>query len=285
VDARTHFAASVAAVLLVLRSRATAGVATAPGEARFAVFPGLDAAEPTSHMGVRSGCAYSDAAAYDASRSLEGPSEREWRSGVKHDLARVMELTARDGKLHNGFGEPVALEPDYVYPLCKGAELARGPSGQRFVLVTQRRLGDDTSAIRERAPATWRYLERHRAAFDARKSRIYRGQPPFALFGVGDYTFAPHKVAISGLHKRLAFRVLSPLGERPVLLDDTTYFLPCETRADAERLARALASPLAVRFFEARIFWDAMRPINKALLGSLSLETLARELGEAASLA
>ena len=272
VDARTHFAAAVTAVLLVVRGM---GERQAASEPRWAVYPSLGASEPVSHMGVRGGRVYSDLDTYGSTLSLEAGGAQGWRSGVKHDLTRVMELVEADGALRNGLGESVMIEREYVYPLFKGSELVRGStSARRFVLVTQRALGDDTRAIRERAPDTWRYLERHQAAFEARKSRIYRGQPPFSMFGVGEYTFAPHKVAISALHKKLAFRALAPDAGRPIVLDDTAYFLPCADAERAKALEAALSSPLARRFFEARLFWDAMRPINKALLDSLSLEAL-----------
>ena len=37
-----------------------------------------------------------------------------------------------------------------------------------------------------------------------RKSSIYRGQPPFAMFGIGPYSFAPWKVAIGALQQEAA---------------------------------------------------------------------------------
>jgi len=40
----------------------------------------------------------------------------------------------------------------------------------------------------------------------------------------------------------------------------------------------ALSSPLAQDFFSAHIFWDAKRPINKALLQKLDLAALVEEL-------
>lgn len=278
VDARAHFAAAVSAVLLVVRG---GGPAPDRAAARWAVFPSLDAERPASHLGIAGGRVHGDIDAYRATLELEGPSDVAWRSGIKHDLARVMELVLEDGGLKNGLGERVELEPDCVFPLCKGSDLARGrDAGRRFVLVTQQKIGEDTRPIRERAPATWRYLERHAAAFSARKSRVYRGQPPFAMFGVGPYSFAPYKVATSALHKQLAFRALAPYAGRPVLLDDTSYFLPCASAEAAAAYERALASPLARSFFEARVFWDAMRPINKALLGALSLDALLARTAE-----
>ncbi|HEX5100751.1 MAG TPA: hypothetical protein VFV94_14675, partial [Polyangiaceae bacterium] len=206
-----------------------------------------------------------------------------WRSGVKHDLARVMELTRSERGLENGLGERVEVEAAHVYPLLKSSDLANERGAvERYLLVTQTTLGADTTALEASAPRAWQYLARHRAAFDARKSRIYRGQPPFAMFGIGPYSFAPYKVAISGLHKVLRFRVVGPRDGRPVLLDDTSYFLPCDDEATARRRAELLGSELAREFFEARVFWDDKRPVSKALLGSLSLEALAARLGVAA---
>ena len=46
---------------------------------------------------------------------------------------------------------------------------------------------------------------------------------------------------------------------------------------EAEQLARALNGAKAQAFFRARIFWDAKRPINKALLQSLSLDACLRQ--------
>ena len=85
------------------------------------------------------------------------------------------------------------------------------PAPNRWMLVTQTCVGEETSTIRERAPRTWAYLEAHGAALDRRGSSIYRGRPRFSIFGVGEYTFAPWKVAISGFYKRLAFKVVGVL--------------------------------------------------------------------------
>ena len=54
------------------------------------------------------------------------------------------------------------------------------------------------------APRLWSYLQAHAGSFTNRKSSIYRGQPPFALFGIGPYSFAPFKVAIGGLQQDTA---------------------------------------------------------------------------------
>ncbi len=270
IDARIHFSAAVDAVLLQLWPADA-------GPVRWPIYPSLQASVPTTAMGVIAGTTYSDLDAYAASRALEGPSEIEWRSGIKHDCSSVMELQVGPQGLTNGLGESVELEAEHVFPLLKGSDLANGRLvPRRRVIVTQRSLRADTRRLREQAPNLWKYLEDHQEWLAARKSSIYRGQPPYAIFGVGEYSFAPFKVAICGLYKRLAFTVLAPFEGQPVMVDDTAYFLPCSTQAEAERLAEALNGTLAHEFFQARVFWAAKRPITKALLQSLSLDALLR---------
>jgi hypothetical protein len=191
-----------------------------------------------------------------------------------------MELSLRDGELVNAFGEVVAIEESLIFPLLKSSDLANGRAARRHVIVPQMALGQDTGALRSVAPKAWRYLTRHRALLDGRKSSIYRGQPAFALFGIGDYTFAPWKVAISGLYKRLEFCLVGPIGGRPTLVDDTCYFLPFARAGEARAALRALRSEPAQAYLQARIFWDAKRPINKALLQNLDLGKLGAAVDE-----
>ena len=94
--------------------------------------------------------------------------------------------------------------------------------------------------IKREAPRTWDYLQSHADRLDARASSIYRNRPRFSVFGVGPYSFAPWKVAISGFYKRLDFRCVGPVEDKPVVLDDTCYFLPCRTEHDARLLAELL---------------------------------------------
>ena len=186
-----------------------------------------------------------------------------------------MELTVRGGDLVNGDGETVDIEPDLVFPLLKGSDVANGRlEAKRRVIVPQRALGQDTDYIARDFPKTWAYLARHSEALRSRKSSIYERQPRFSVFGVGDYTFAPWKIAICGLYKRLTFQLIGPQDGRPVVFDDTCYFLPFQAEPEARRAFESLTSADATRALESRIFWDNKRPINKAVLQSFSLSDL-----------
>ena len=272
IDAAEHFDASVSAVLFVARTRRAAMRA---GPVSWPVYPRLDAPEPESWLGVVDGVLVADAARFVRTRHLSGHCEPEWRSGVKHDCARVMELSREGDAWFNGLGERVDIESELVHPLLKSSDVANDRAAPtRAMIVTQRALGEDTRALRTRAPRAWRYLSRHRALLEARKSSIYDNQPPFAIFGVGAYSFAPWKVAVSGLYKRSTFTIVGPHEGRAVVLDDTCYFLAFDDERSARRAAVALRSDAASDFFGARIFWDAKRPITKSILQALDLDAL-----------
>jgi hypothetical protein len=275
IDAREHFDAAVDAVLFVARTKSAKYTHKAdPGI--WPVHASLGATASEASLVVVDGVLLADARAFARTRHLAGTCEPEWRSGLKHDCARVMELErGAAGGWTNGLGEQVDIEADVIHPLLKSSDVANDRGAPtRAVIVPQRALGEDTSALRRCAPRAWKYLSRHRALLDARKSSIYEGQPPFAIFGVGPYSFAPWKVAVSGLYKRSAFALVGPHEGRPVVLDDTCYFLAFADERGARRAATALQSELARDFLSARIFWDAKRPINKAILQSLDLAAL-----------
>ncbi|MBN1901733.1 hypothetical protein JW926_10460, partial [Candidatus Sumerlaeota bacterium] len=101
------------------------------------------------------------------------------------------------------------------------------------VLITQRKPSDDTSQIQIIAPKTWDYLKAHSDILDKRKSIIYQNRPRFSIFGVGDYTFTPWKVAISGLYKNCRFCVVGNSQGKPIVLDDTCYFIPCDSEQES----------------------------------------------------
>lgn len=269
IDAMAHFDAAVDACAFVVEPRGR--------PARASVYARLGAERPEHEIGMADGVLVADLAAWERTRHLRGRCEPEWRSGMKHDCADVMELSRHDGRWVNGSGEVVEIEREHCLPLLKSSDVARGNvSPRRAVVVPQRQLGEDTARLKETAPATWAYLNAHRDALAARKSSIYRTQPSFAIFGVGPYSFAPWKVATSGLYKRLAFTLVGPVDGLPVMLDDTCYFLPFDTEDEARRALAVLSSPDVLAFFSAQVFWDAKRPIQKSLLQSLDLARMLR---------
>ncbi len=104
------------------------------------------------------------------------------------------------------------LEPDLLYPLLRGRDVARWqakPSAHILMVQDpQTRRGIPEEELKVRYPKTWEYLRRfepilrERAAFkryftrpDRRnKADIVETGPFYSMFNVGDYTFAPWKV-------------------------------------------------------------------------------------------
>jgi len=192
-----------------------------------------------------------------------------------------MELSKQDNGYSNSLGEVVDLEPDYLYPMLKGSQLANGliKKPALRMLITQRHTGEDTKLIKRTAPKTWQYLINHQQLLDRRRSSIYKNRPKFSVFGVGNYTFANWKVAISGFYKNLDFKLVGPYENKPVVLDDTCYFIGCRNKKEAELLLQALNSDIAKDFYSAFIFWDEKRPITINILGRLNIYELCKKLG------
>lgn len=278
IDAQAAFGVAVDAGLFCFSTLIRPPASRQPAPIRCEVFAELGATEPEAEVAVLDGRLVADARAYALAATVMGRADPPWRSGLKHDCAKVMELQREGTNFGNGLGEPVDVEPALVHPLLKSSDL-RGedcPTPRRWIVLPQRRLGEDTAALAHTAPRTWRYLLAHAAALDARRSSIYRSQPRFAVFGLGEYSFAPWKVAISGLYKRAAFTLVGPDAEgRPMLLDDTCYFLGFPDQASAAAACWLLRSEPAQSVVQALTFWDAKRPITKALLDHLDLRALA----------
>lgn len=276
IDAAKHFGASVDACLLVCILK--------PGEGskECTVYTDLEASsEAQSTFAFRDGRLVADLDSYNSHGHIFGKSAIKWRSGVKHDCSKVMELIRTDyNKFRNGFGEVVDLEPTNLYPMLKSSDLLKPyPNPSRYMLITQSAVGEDPSRLQRESPLTWEYLQTHSERLNNRRSTIYKNRPEFSIFGVGPYSFAPWKVAIAGFSKRIHFHCVGPQGQRPVVVDDTCYFLPCKTKEEATLLVELLNSPTARSFLSSFVFWDSKRPITAQLLATIDFASLAKEVG------
>ncbi len=271
IDAKKSFGVAVDACLFAIR------LDSSSRNYRCQIFESLEENFPTSTMGLVEGALVADMDAHKVSRQFDGLSPVEWRQGVKHDLASVMELRSdEDGKLYNALGEVVDIENDWIYPLLKASDVNAGRHPKRWVVVTQRSLTDQTRNLYYAAPRLWNYLQVHRELFAARKSSIYRNRPAFSMFGIGPYTFAPWKVAVSGFHKTPRFQLVGPSEGQPVLFDDTSYFLPCRSATEAAILLSALTSEATALLLKSLLFADAKRPVTKKLLQRIDLAAVFR---------
>lgn len=204
----------------------------------------------------------------------------EWRQGVKHDCSKVMELTLRNGIFQNGQKKTVQIEDDIVFPLIKSS-MFKTPiihSFTKYVIVTQKKAREETGHLEQELPKTWDYLNDNIELFESRKSSIYRGAPPFSMFGVGDYSYSKYKVGVSGFYKQPLFSVLYSDNEKPVMTDDTCYFI-CFDNYDMAYVAMLLLNSEKVQgFLKSIAFLDVKRPYTKKVLERIDFNKIVKSL-------
>jgi tRNA1(Val) A37 N6-methylase TrmN6 len=276
IDAKAYFGVSVEACLFVLSTCANSS-------SDCKVYENLKSREISYLIGERDGLILRDTVKYEKWKHLSGQDLKYvWRSGIKHDCSKVMELEQLSETLFlNGIGEKFYLEETYLYPLLKSSDIGNGRTNnyRKLALITQKLVGDDTSIIQDKAPRTWQYLLEHDKYLKNRKSSVYKNKPPYSIFGVGLYSFKNWKIAISGFYKRLKFCLIGPLDGKSVMFDDTVNFLSFETEEEAEFILSLVNSSPSLEFLDSMIFWDEKRPITIDILRRLSLKAVARELG------
>ena len=86
------------------------------------------------------------------------------------------------------------------------------------------------------------------------------------MFGIGEYSYSKYKVGISGFYKKPLFSVLFSDDGKPVMTDDTSYFI-CFDSYDMAYVAMLLLNSERVQNFLMSIaFLDAKRPYTKKVL-------------------
>lgn len=217
---------------------------------------------------------------YSNAEQIDGKCPFEWRQGIKHDCSSIMELDKVNGHFVNGLQEVIRLENDLVYGILKSSDLKNTviKETRKHTIVTQKKVGQETNYIKYDFPKTYQYLSEHQDFFNARKSSIYNNKPPFSIFGVGDYSFKPYKVAISGLYKTFHFTLVLPQNEKPVMLDDTCYMLGFDKLEFAVYSLILLNAKTTTQFLQSITFADAKRTFTKDILMRIDLLELAQTL-------
>jgi hypothetical protein len=211
---------------------------------------------------------------YDISSIVDGKSIFTWRSGVKHDCSKVMEFERINGHYINGLGEEFNLEKKLVFGLLKSSDLKADKTNtfRKLTIITQKKIGQETKYIEDSLPLTYQYLSSQKEFFNKRKSSIYNDKPDFSIFGIGDYSFAKYKIAISGLYKSTHFTLVSPEDSKTIMLDDTCYFIGFDNIKMAQIAHLLVNSDLVQKFLKSIIFSDSKRSINKDTLMRIDFE-------------
>lgn len=210
---------------------------------------------------------------YKKTEQIEGKFSFEWRQGVKHDSSKIMELEIVNGHFINNKKETVEIENDLVYGLLKSSDLKGNVINKprKYTIITQKKIGQETKYIKEKYQKTYNYLFNNIEHFNKRKSSIYKGKPLFSIFGIGNYSFKLYKVAISGMYKTTKFSLVTPYNDKPIMLDDTCYFIGFDTLIEAKITQFLLNKDIAQHFIHSIAFADAKRMITKDLLMRINL--------------
>ena len=207
---------------------------------------------------------------------FSGKSCFEWRQGVKHDCSKVMELSFENGKLINGLRETVEIENDYIFPLIKSSMIKSAiiSKTNRYVIVTQKSIREDTTHIKFDAPKTWKYLYSHKDSFEKRQSSIYKDAPEYSMFGIGNYSYSPYKVCVSGFYKKPLFSLLYSKNDHPIMTDDTCYFISFPTFDTAYIAMLILNSEQVQTYLKSISFLDSKRPFTKKVLNQIDFDKI-----------
>ena len=219
-------------------------------------------------FGFQSGEFYSDLSNI---ADIDGECMFEWRQGVKHDLAKIMELEKVNNHFVNKNGAEIALEDKFIYPLLKSSDLKKAilTKSRKYVIITQKKIKNDTTIIKSEAPKIWDYLNKNKELFKNRKSKIYKNSPDFSIFGIGDYSFKKYKVAISGFYKDPKFCLV--YSQKSMMLDDTCYFISFDDYDTAYITMLILNTSLVKKFLKSIVFIDSKRPYAKKVLKRIDI--------------
>ena len=119
---------------------------------------------------------------YEQTHFLDGQSPLVWRSGIKHDCSKVMELSLNGSTYYNGFKEAVDVDDSTVFPLLKSSDISKGVKGiRKYLILPQMNMSENASALKEKAPKTYNYLLSHATYLDGRKSYTRTNQDSASL--------------------------------------------------------------------------------------------------------
>ncbi|HUY01386.1 MAG TPA: N-6 DNA methylase [Candidatus Deferrimicrobium sp.] len=217
---------------------------------------------------------------YEKYNYIDGKSPFIWRHGIKHDALKVMVLTIKDKIMLNGLNEIVDIETDLLYPYIKSSDLKKRviKNINRQVIITQTSLNQDTEFIASAYPRLWDYLMNHSDYLDKRKSAIYKNRTRFSIFGIGEYVFAPYKIAISGFYKEPHFSIIFPINTKPAIPDDTCYYLFFNTFENAFFTWVLLNMDPIKDFLSSIVFLNSKRPYTKEILMRIDLSKLIKSI-------
>ncbi len=149
------------------------------------------------------------------------------------------------------------VEPDLVYPLIRGKDVKKWyvEFKDRYVIVPHnpRTANPIPEAdMRVKWPLTYSYLVNYRRELEGRKiHKLWgRGNPFYAVYDIGTYTFAPYKVVWKEITGGFACAVVKPIDEKPVVPDHKLMLVEAESPDEAYYIAGVLNSVIVRSIIE-----------------------------------
>ena len=142
------------------------------------------------------------------------------------------------------------IEPELLYPLLRAGNVKRWYAKPNAQILITHEADSHLNAIPEPVmknhyPRAYTYLLQFEQYLRSRKTQVIQNLinrgPFYSLFGIGEYTFAPWKVAWTRIAKVEAV-VLGEENNKPVMPQETLTMVPCQTEEEAHYLAAAINS-------------------------------------------
>lgn len=151
-----------------------------------------------------------------------------------------------------------SIEPDLVFPVLRGRDVKPWHAAPSLHLILPQVPGVGKSAIpldemRRRFPRTLEFLQEFEPVLRERNEwkKLLKpiGEPYYALYAVGPYTFAPWKVVFKEIAASIQAAVISSsrsdmLGEKLVIPDHKLVLVPAGSEIEAHYLCAVLNTKL-----------------------------------------
>jgi hypothetical protein len=149
-----------------------------------------------------------------------------------------------------------AIEKDLVYPAVSGGDIVEfGVKDNFYVLISQdptKRLPYPDAWMTSHFPLTYGYLRQFKDALLSRGSKVVRELAEatefYAMYGIGEYTFAKYRVVWKRMASKMTAVVLSrlrtPFGLKTAISTDTTSLFSVEDEQQAHYLCGVLNSKI-----------------------------------------
>ena len=170
----------------------------------------------------------------------------EWR---KDGMAVVRNLTAGAKREVNEI--QAVVEPDFLYPLLRGSDVkewSAEPSAHLLLVQDpSTRRGVEEKLLQRDYPRTWAYLKEFKSVLQARKDRgtrqiVEHGGAFYSMFGVGEYTVAPHKVAWCRIGRSIQADAIGCKDGKPIIPQETHSLVAVASKEEALYVAAVMNS-------------------------------------------